>query len=291
MSLMYQFVPKPAYRLLQLSDCHLLAEPTAEYQQIQPYQHLKKLLDFHPATDFDAVILTGDLTQDHSLASYQLLAALLGDWQQHKPVPVFYLPGNHDDPGMMAEAFVAAPFQPAQWLSLNGWLLGLLNTKGPTPAGEFDLKRRTALAQQLNETDTPVWLFCHHQPAPIGSFIDTLGLTDADAFWQLLALYPQVQGLAHGHCHYGYARALAMTDLSGQGDAANAINISPTSATASFRQLQIVGCPATSVQFKQTADWQTEDLGPKACVWTFSTDNNSKNSTVSWEFIGLLCKS
>lgn len=265
MSLFYQFAPQATYRLLQLSDCHLLAEPAAEYQQIQPYQHLKQLLDFHPATAFDAVILTGDLTQDHSLASYQLLAELLRNWQQHKPTPVFYLPGNHDCPAMMAEAFAKTPFYAAQWLSLNGWLLGLLDTKGPTPAGEFDLKRRTALAQQLNEARTPVWLFCHHQPAPIGSFIDTLGLQQPELFCQLLAQYPVVKGVSHGHCHFAYQRLLPLPDTAG-------------------RQLQIVGCPATSVQFKQTADWRTEDLGPQACVWTFTAGDTP---AVSWEFIGL----
>ncbi len=265
MSLLYQFPPQTAYRLLQLSDCHLLATPDAEYQQIQPYQHLKTLLQTYPASAFDAVILTGDLTQDHSLASYQLLADLLFDWQQQQPTPVFYLPGNHDCPAMMAAAFAKTPFYAAQWLSLSGWLLGLLNSKGPTPAGEFDLTRRDALALQLNDADTPVWLFCHHQPAPIGSFIDSLGLQQPELFWQLLAQYPQVKGLAHGHCHFAYQRAFPLPGALG-------------------RQLQIVGCPATSVQFKQTADWQTEDLGPQACVWTFTAGDTP---AVSWEFIGL----
>ncbi|MCT6698876.1 metallophosphoesterase [Rheinheimera sp. 4Y26] len=265
MLLSYTFAPQATYRLLQLSDCHLLADKQGEYQHIQPYQHLKQLLLRYPATNFDAVILTGDLTQDHSLASYQHLAELLHNWQQNKATPVFYLPGNHDDPALMTQAFSKAPFYHHSWLNLQGWTLGLLNTKGPTPAGEFDATRRSALALQLNQLSTPVWLFCHHQAAPVGSFIDTLGLQQPELFWQLLAQYPQVKGLAHGHCHYAYQRLFHLPQ-------------------AGDRQLQIVGCPATSVQFKQTADWQTEDLGPQACVWTFSA---GEIPAVSWEFIGL----
>lgn len=265
MLLSYTFASQATYRLLQLSDCHLLADKNGEYQQIQPYRHLSLLLQRYPATDIDAVILTGDLTQDHSLASYQLLAELLQNWQAKKPVPVFYLPGNHDDPAMMVQAFAKTPFYPHSWLNLHGWTLGLLNSKGPTPAGEFDAARRSALAQQLNQTSTPVWLFCHHQPAPIGSFIDTLGLQQSELFWRLLVQYPQVKGLAHGHCHFAYERLYAVSQATG-------------------RTLQIVGCPATSVQFKQTADWQTEDLGPQACIWTFSA---GEMPAVSWEFIGL----
>lgn len=277
MLLSYTFTPQATYRLLQLSDCHLLAEPEAEYQQIKPYRHLHKLLSCYPASDFDAVILTGDLTQDHSLASYQLLAQLLHNWQQHTPVPVFYLPGNHDDPAMMAQAFAEAPFQAATWLNLHGWMLGLLNTKGPTPAGDFAAKRRDELARMLTNCNMPVWLFCHHQPAPIGSFIDTLALEQQELFWQLLAEYPDVKGVAHGHCHYAYQRLWPVSEVKNAGSAAN----------ASVRQVQLVGCPATSVQFKQTADWQTEDLGPQGCVWIFNSAFNGAAPSVSWEFIGL----
>lgn len=247
----YQFAPKPSYRLLQLTDCHLLADPEAVYQQVKPYQQLAVLLTRLKSSRFDALLLTGDLTQDHSLASYQLLAELLSDW----PSPVFYLPGNHDDPDLMAQAFAHPPFVAATRLQASGWQWLLLNTKGPTPAGEFDQCRLDALAANLRQDPTPCWLFCHHHPLPIGAAIDRHALQQPDALLDLLRSQPQVKGLAHGHCHYAY-----------QWQAPDG--------------LRIVGCPATSVQFTLTPEWQTLDQGPQGCVWHFSA-----NGEVTWEFI------
>lgn len=249
----YQFAEKSFYRLLQLSDCHLLAMPDGEYQQIRPYQQLAFLLDKLKKQQFDALILTGDLTQDHSLASYQRLADLLTDW----PTPVFYLPGNHDEPDLMAQAFARPPFLAATQLRANGWQWLLLNTKGTTPAGEFSTARLGALASILDQAATPVWLFCHHHPIAIGAAIDRHGLLNPEPLLALLAARPLVKGLAHGHCHYAYQ----------------------TEHPAGFA---VVGCPATSVQFTLSAEWQTEDQGPQGCIWNFAADGE-----VTWEFIRL----
>lgn len=253
MSDVYQFAAKPQYRLLQLTDCHLLADPNGDYQQIRPYQHLAAMLSAMQNQRFDALVLTGDLTQDHSLASYQLLADLCQEW----PSPVFYLPGNHDEPELMRQAFAKAPFVAATELRASGWTWLLLNSKGSTPAGEFTAARLLQLEQQLNTSQTPVWLFCHHHPLPIGAAIDRHGLLQPEALLALLAHQPHVKGLAHGHCHYAYHRQL-------------------TSG------LQIVGCPATSVQFTLASEWLTENQGPQACIWNFAADGS-----VEWEFIRL----
>ncbi len=258
----YQLPAKTGYRLLQLSDCHLLASRDGVYQQIQPWWHLQRLLQQLQSEPFDAVILTGDLTQDHSLASYQRLAELFADW----PGPVLYLPGNHDDPALMAQAFAAAPFVAATEITAANWRFILLNTKGETPAGYFPTERCHALAHQLDGDTRPVWLFSHHQPLPIGASIDQHGLQQPELLLSTLARFPQVKGLAHGHCHYHYQRRYA--DPQQQGS------------------LQLVGCPATSVQFSLTPDWQTEDQGPQGLIWQFSA-----NAEVSWQQVSLSTQS
>jgi Icc protein len=249
----YQFAAKPEYRLLQLTDCHLLADPHGVYQQIKPYQHLVTLLSALKKQHFDAVLLTGDLTQDHSVASYQLLADAFREW----PSPVFYLPGNHDEPALMAQAFAQPPFCAATVLQASGWRWLLLNTKGPTPAGMFDASNQQQLVMHINNSPSSLWLFCHHHPVPIGAAIDVHGLQQPEGLLHLLENNEKVKGLAHGHCHYGY-------------------QAQHTSG------LTIVGCPATSVQFTLTEEWYTEDLGPQGCIWTFAA-----NGDVSWEFIRL----
>lgn len=248
----YELASKDVYHFIQLSDCHLLAETTAEYQGIRPYQHLQRLLSTLRAEPCDLLVLTGDLTQDHSLASYHHLARLLADW----PSPVCYLPGNHDDPELMRQAFHQAPFISTKDIYSEHWRWLLLNTKSETPAGHFPAERCAELAQQLAQHQVPVWLFSHHHPRPIGASIDRHGWQEVELFLQTVAAFPAVKGLSHGHCHYAYHQ------------------VDPASG------LQLVGCPATSVQFLHSADWQTVDRGPQGLQWQFFADG-----TVHWHLL------
>lgn len=245
-----------SYRLLQISDCHLVSEPDGWFCGMQPYRQLQLLLSQLNANQPDALILTGDLTQDHSLASYQLIADLLSDWS----CPVVYLPGNHDDIALMQQAFASPPFSAQTELSLGDWRLCLLNSTGPTPAGYFGPARQQQLQQQLGSYPpaVAVWLFCHHHISPMGSFIDEHIQLDAAALWQIIGSDRRIKGLAHGHCHYAYARLL--------------------------HGVQLVGCPASSVQFLLTADYQSVAGRPGYIEWIFNANAQADNA-VRWQFL------
>ena len=246
----YQFALKPQYYLAQLSDCHLLGSAEGRYKGIRPAQHLAAIVQQLLHQQPDAVLLTGDVTQDHSDQSYQLLARLMAPLR----CPVFCLPGNHDDISQLAALCQQAPFRPERSLALAGWQLLLLNSKGDTPAGVFPQAEQQWLAQQCRQNVSgAVWLFCHHHPLPLNCFIDKHGQQHQTQLWQAIAAQPRIQGIAHGHAHYAYQQQ--------------------------HRQVNIVGCPATSVQFLPTPDWQTQDGGPQWCDWYFSASGD-----VSWQF-------
>lgn len=249
----YRFADRQQYRIAQLSDCHLLADIDGIYQGIRPGRYLQQVISTLQQQLPDAVILTGDLTQDHSEASYRLLAELC----QPLDCPLFVLPGNHDDVLQLQQLTSRQPFLPHQSLQLTGWQLLLGNTKGPTPAGVFPVQEQQRLQQQLALGEGEAWLFCHHHPRPLNCFIDLHGQQHSEQLWQFIHEQPRIRGVAHGHSHYAYQQQ--------------------------WQQVQIVGCPATSVQFMPVADWQINDQGPQWCEWIFSADG-----TVSWQFRGVL---
>lgn len=246
----YRLPSKQSYRLVQITDCHLLQSADGYYQRVQPAKHLAAIILQLQTEQPDAVILTGDLTQDHSEASYQLLAELM----QGLTCPVFITPGNHDDETMLRQLCVASPFCIEQSLQLNGWQLLLLNTKGPSPAGVFPASQRQWLVQQCRDsTEANIWLFCHHHPAPLNCFIDKHAQQDGAALWQSIKAEPRIRGIAHGHAHYAYQRL--------------------------EQGVNVIGCPASSVQFLPLPHWQTVNDGPQWCDWFFSADGD-----VSWQF-------
>lgn len=239
----------PKATVVQITDCHLLGDADEIYQGIRPYHYLQRVLDgLRPEAPL--LILTGDLTEDHSPASYQLLHQLLADW----PAPVFLLPGNHDERAALVMLSQQAPFRPERRLQLVGWQLWLLDTKGETPAGSFPVSRLAELQLWLSASTEQIFWFCHHHLLPIGSFIDRFDQQDKTGLLTLLRTEPRLRGLAHGHCHHACQQE-----------------------QHEFIQ---VGCPASSVQFLQTPDWQTEDQGPRACRWTFHPDGE-----LQWEFL------
>lgn len=252
----FVFAKQDSYRLLQISDCHLVAEPDGWFCGVQPYRQLELLLSQLHHNQPDAVLLTGDLTQDHSLVSYQLITQLFSGWS----CPVFYIPGNHDDMELMQQAFASTPFYADTELSLGDWRLCLLNSKGPTPAGCFDQNRQQQLQQQLwsYPADAAVWLFCHHHISPMDSFIDEHIQLDAVPLWQMISADPRIKGVAHGHCHYAYAKLQ-------QG-------------------IQLVGCPASSVQFLLTPDYQPVVARPGYIEWIFNA-NAYADTAVRWQFL------
>jgi 3',5'-cyclic-AMP phosphodiesterase len=246
----YQFPLKARYQLAQITDCHLLASADGEYQQIKPAAHLAAIVASLCQTKPDAVLLTGDVTQDHSADSYQLLAQLMSPLK----CPVFCLPGNHDDVAELAKLSLQPPFRPHRSLQLGNWQLLLLNTKGDTPAGVFPHSQQQWLQTQCQQSSaSAIWLFCHHHPLALHCFIDQHGQQQQAQLWQAIAAQPRIKGLAHGHAHYAYH--------------------------TEYQQISVVGCPASSVQFLPTTDWQTVDGGPQWCDWTFAADGS-----VSWQF-------
>ena len=136
---------------------------TAAIKALKPFRHLQKLLaGLKPYP----LILTGDLTQDHSEASYQLLADLLKEW----PAPVFYVPGNHDDPAMMAKVFMHQQLAQAHLAVLRKFgrrlaVAAAINQRR-SPAGSFSQDKLAELANRLDaQPSRPTWLFCHHHPS------------------------------------------------------------------------------------------------------------------------------
>ena len=245
--------PECPYQIVQISDCHLLADIDDEYQGVKPGRYLQQTIRAivdNPSQP-DALIFSGDLSQDHSFASYQLLAQLVAPLRW----PVLVLPGNHDNYEHLNWLTAQPPVVAATSMQLASWQLLLLDTKGDTPAGFFDATRRERLASEFAKSGAECfWLFSHHHPLPLGSAIDKHGWQDAEPFWQLLATEPRVKGLAHGHCHHAYVKE--------------------------HQAIQLVGCPASSVQFCQQDTWQTLDHGPMYCHWQFAADGQ-----VSWQFV------
>lgn len=85
----------------------------------------------------------------------------------------------------------------------EGVIICLDTQKIGSDVGEFCEERRNWLLSILKEAgDTPVYIFMHHPPMPLGLPIqDTENMENGESFLELLGMFENIQYLFIGHVH------------------------------------------------------------------------------------------
>lgn len=205
-------------RIVQITDCHLLADPDEPFKDIYPHRHLRAVLRLarKRVPHCRRVVLTGDLAHDEQLETYRALHEQLGDWAGRCRV----IPGNHDDRAALRSVFVEGaadaegPVDFAE--SVDGWRLLGLDTQSPADVhGCLGVDQLAWLAEQLRTHPlAPTLLFLHHPPVSVGSdWLDAIGLEEPAEFAELVSGSPQIRGIFAGHVHQEFAGRLAETPV------------------------------------------------------------------------------
>ena len=217
--------------IIQMTDFHLLADPKQTMMGINTEQSFLAVLE-HAWQNQDGVtlfLLTGDLVQEPSVATYQRLRDHLDLLGAHG----YCLPGNHDDPELIQKILAKGNIHYDFQILLDGWQIICLDSTVPLdPGGYLNQDQMDLLEAKLAEQPKRHALIClHHSPFPTGAYwLDTMKLFNAESFFALLGRYPLVKGVVYGHIH----QAMDVT----------------------HNGLRLLGCPSTCFQFKP----DTEDF-------------------------------
>lgn len=186
----------------QITDTHLYAETEGQMYGIPTAKSLeaviKRLEQLQPQPD--VLLLTGDLSQDETPASYHRLASLITPLQ----IPTYWLPGNHDILPVLETALKAPSISAAKSFNLGGWQFFLLSTKVPGRVyGQLTAESLEWLDSELGQTsDRPTLIALHHAPIPIGSqWMDDITLHNPEALLEIIHRHPQVKIVLCGHIH------------------------------------------------------------------------------------------
>ncbi|PVZ85124.1 3',5'-cyclic-AMP phosphodiesterase [Serratia sp. S1B] len=190
-------------RILQITDTHLFASQSETLLGINTYSSYHAVLDAVIAQqrEYDLVVATGDLAQDHSLAAYQHFAAGM----KRLPVPCVWLPGNHDFQPAMVDALADAAISPSkQVLVGDHWQILLLDSQVfGVPHGELSEYQLGWMERCLQaHPERYTLLLLHHHPLPSGcTWLDQHGLRNPHMLAAILLRYPKVNTLLCGHIH------------------------------------------------------------------------------------------
>jgi Icc protein len=190
-----------AFNIIQLTDLHLFATPDQALMGLRTADSLNAVLasiqELQGQTNL--ILLTGDLSQDESLASYQYLYEQL----QGLNVPIYWIPGNHDCLATIHRGLERKPFSSQKILTVGGWRIILLNSVVPGRVeGELNATELSWLVQELQQEHMPTLIALHHHPVPIHSdFMDCINLQNAQDLLTIIDRHEQIKIVVFGHIH------------------------------------------------------------------------------------------
>ena len=229
-------------RIIQLTDCHITTDPEFQLKGVCTRATLQQVLalvqDRH--ADADYVVVTGDLTHDEQLGTYQIVRDLLGPWWPRLRL----IPGNHDHRGHMRQVFEdrlqALGNRNVFSDQLQGWkLIGLDSQEPGEVHGRVGEEQLSWLEAQLGDSRAlPACVFVHHPVVSVQSaWLDAIGLRDSEQLLSVVNRHSNARVVCCGHVHQEH--------------------------TAVTEKTLVVTTPSTGVQFRPHADvLELDAVGP-----------------------------
>jgi Icc protein len=224
--------------ILQLSDLHILAEPEDKMLGINTEHYFHACLEqaVVEKQHFDLILLTGDLAQKPTPASYRRILARIEAYK----TPCICLPGNHDDYELMQQILNTDRINCRKQVFLDNWQLISLNSQIPgKPGGRLPKGELAFLENCLTENPGHYALIAvhHHCLETKSPWMDTMIIENSQEFLAIAGKYPQVKVITTGHIHQ-------VMDIK----------------TASLR---VLGVPSTCFQFvPESSEFGVNDTAP-----------------------------
>ena len=202
--------PTPYTFLVQITDLHIREPGRLAYGRIDTAPYLRRTVDSVLALrqQPDALVITGDLSDFGREAEYAHLAALLAPLGD---LPVYLLPGNHDERAQLRRSFARHGYlqgggEFVQYSVKVGPLrLIALDTMVPGEShGALCAARLQWLEDELAACrGEPVVIAMHHPPfRTLIGHMDKIGLLEgAGQLEAIVARHPNVERILCGHLH------------------------------------------------------------------------------------------
>lgn len=204
--------------IAQISDMHLTMPGAGLDRLMWTAHHLERAVAHLDALRPrpDVVLATGDLVDHGRADEYARLGAMLAPLA----MPVYLIPGNHDDRENLSQAFDDHRYLPRggafiQYV-VDDWPVRLVALDTLVPGengGRLCATRLAWLDARLAEApERPTLIFMHHPPFVTGiRSMDAMGLEGSEALAAVIRRHPQVERIVCGHLHRPILRRFAGT--------------------------------------------------------------------------------
>lgn len=163
------------------------------------------------------VVVTGDLVDRGTVAEYRVLRDLI----DRVPLPLYLLPGNHDDSQAFLEVFCGSRFVADGDLThycvepTDLTLICLDSSVAGSPGGTLSSEQLGFTDDVLTRRpDVPALVALHHPPVNLGMpFLDSMGLANGSELVEVLDRHRNVVRVLAGHVHRPVVAPMSSTIL------------------------------------------------------------------------------
>jgi len=243
-------------RLLQITDTHLFNDDSGSLLGVNTTESFAAVVNtiLERPMDYDAILATGDISQDHTEESYQKFI------QGIKPLykPCFWLPGNHDYRPTMASVLPIPQVRCVpHFLAGHFWQVILLDSQVEgLPHGYLSDDQLMLLDAKLTQyPERHSLVLLHHHPILVDSlWLDQHALKDNVKFWQVISQHSNVKAVVCGHIHQ---------DIDEE-----------------HNGIRVIATPSTCVQFKPKSDDFALDLKSPGWRELYLYDNGTMKTHI-----------
>jgi len=187
-------------RIAQITDIHLTEQDDDKLQGIDTGKSLRRVLaaikNLSPPPSL--IIASGDLVQTANPMSYHRLKSIFCDIK----LPVYVLPGNHDNAKMMQQHLSGDTVKYQSKVMLNGWsILFVDSTIKDEHHGLVSKKEQALLEENIaSGLNQPALIALHH---PTINSCPSFGcrLDNKNKFIRYLKQQPSIKAVIAGHTH------------------------------------------------------------------------------------------
>lgn len=195
-------------KIVQITDTHLFANDADEMYGVKCNHAFNAVMSRFMEEDLagtDMIFLTGDVSQDKSVESYEKVVTRLSRFN----IPVYWIAGNHDHSEHIESVFSKNNhFHRDRTLTLPYWHMIFLDTNiDQSDSGYLAEKELLALEHEIMAApfDKKLAIVMHHHPSPVNTpLIDNYILKNADDFWEIVK-ESKVELIICGHVHGDYS--------------------------------------------------------------------------------------
>lgn len=180
---------------IQISDSHI--DDDKLVMGVDSQANLSAIVSVITQSNYDALLISGDLAHNGTLESYQKLQKILEPIEAE----IYVLPGNHDDLSNLSKIFNKSYLCN---FTIDCWeVISIDSVQAGKVSGRLSDEQLRCLSKQINSSSAKYIALClHHPPVSLQSdWDDEMSLENPDDLFAVIDQYEKIKAVMWGHAH------------------------------------------------------------------------------------------